>query len=77
MKEIEKLEDKNVPLLAKAWIHNSEILGVTREGNLVVVAKIIGEQEDSIFNPIPEVRKRSQRKPKLNTNDTSEETKPE
>ena len=54
MKDIELLEDKDVPLIARAWIHNGEILGVTRQGDLLIIAKIVGEQEDSVFNPIPE-----------------------
>ena len=63
MNDIERLEEKDVPMLAKAWIHNGEILGITREGKLMIVAKIVGEAEDSLFNPVPEVR-RSHRKKK-------------
>ena len=59
MKDIELLEEKDVPLIARAWIHNGEILGVTREGHLLLVAKIVGAQEDSVFNPIPEPPKKS------------------
>jgi hypothetical protein len=59
MKDIERLEEKEVPLIARAWIHNGEILGITREGNLLLVAKIVGEQEDSLFNPIPEPPKKA------------------
>ena len=29
MSEIGKLDDQNVPQVAKAWVHNEEILGVT------------------------------------------------
>ena len=59
MKDIELLEEKDVPIIARAWIHNGEILGTTRDGNLLIVAKIVGEQEDSVFNPIPEPPKKS------------------
>jgi hypothetical protein len=59
MKDIELLEEKEVPMIARAWIHNGEILGVTREGNLLIVAKIVGDQEDSVFNPIPEPPKKA------------------
>ena len=59
MKDIELLEEKDVPLIARAWIHKGEILGVTREGHLLLVAKMVGEQEDSVFNPIPEPPKKS------------------
>ena len=59
MNELNKLEEKDVPIIARAWIHNGEILGVTREGNLLIVAKIVGEQEDSVFNPIPEPAKKA------------------
>jgi len=31
---------------------------VTREGHLLLVAKMVGEQEDSVFNPIPEPPKK-------------------
>lgn len=76
MNEIQKLEEKNVPLLAKAWMHNNEILGVTREGDLMIVAKIVGESEDSIFNPVPEVKKRAPRKPRV-TNNVAPQLPPE
>ena len=58
MKDLELLEEKDVPLIARAWIHNGEILGVTREGHLLIVAKIVGAQEDSVFNPSPEPSKK-------------------
>lgn len=64
MKDIEILAETDVPLIARAWIHNDEILGVTREGNLLLVAKIVGESEDSLFNPIPEPRKKPRSRPK-------------
>ena len=59
MKDIERLEETDVPMIVRAWIHNGEILGVTREGNLLIVAKMVGEQEDSVFNPIPESPKKA------------------
>jgi hypothetical protein len=68
MSEIGKLDDQHVPQVAKAWIHNEEILGVTREGDLIILAKIVGESEDSIFNPIPEAKKRPPRKSQPKTN---------
>jgi hypothetical protein len=58
MSDIAQLEDTNVPLIARAWIHNGEILGVTREGTLLLIARIVGEPEDSVFNPIPESSKK-------------------
>jgi hypothetical protein len=58
MKDIERLEETDAPLIARAWIHNGEILGLTREGNLLIVAKIVGDQEDSLFNPVPEPPKK-------------------
>ena len=82
MSEIGKLDDHNVPQVAKAWIHNEEILGVTREGDLIMLARIVGESEDSIFNPIPDAKKRPPRKPQpkttssANTTDESEPTEP-
>jgi hypothetical protein len=51
MTDIEQLEDKDVPLIARAWIHNGEILGVTRDGKLLIVARIVGEQKDSSSIP--------------------------
>ena len=39
MKDIELLEEKDVPMIARAWLYNGEILGVTREGNLLIVAQ--------------------------------------
>ena len=71
MSEIGKLDDQHVPQVSKAWIHNEEILGVTREGNLIILARIVGESEDSIFNPIPEAKKRPSRKPQPKTNSTT------
>ena len=66
MKDLELLDEKQVPPIARAWIHNGEILGVTREGHLLLVAKIVGAQEDSVFNPIPKPPKKSRSHKKNN-----------
>ena len=42
MEQLEKLAvAEDVPLLTRAWEHNGEILGITTEGKLVVVARIV------------------------------------
>jgi hypothetical protein len=44
--ELAKLSvDANLPTLTKAWEHNGEILGITEDGNLIVVAHLMERSE--------------------------------
>jgi len=62
MNELEKLSvDENLPTLTKAWEHNDEILGITEDGDLIVVARLT-ERREARKAP-PQLVSRSRRKP--------------
>jgi hypothetical protein len=62
MNELAKLSvDENLPTLTKAWEHNGEILGITEDGDLIVVARLTERHEARKAPPQPVSRAR--RKP--------------
>jgi hypothetical protein len=44
MEPINKLQMGNVPTLSKVWEHNSEVLGIDENGDLVVVARLASNE---------------------------------
>jgi hypothetical protein len=44
MEPINKLQPGTVPTLTKVWEHNDEILGINENGDLVVVARLLGNE---------------------------------
>jgi hypothetical protein len=62
MNELAKLSvDANLPTLTKAWEHNGEILGITDDGNLIVVARLTQSSEAQRAAPQPVSRAKRRR----------------
>jgi hypothetical protein len=64
MEELKRLEATNVPTLTKAWQHNGEILGISTDGELVVVARLVVDEKETVFKTAPSARKRAPGKKK-------------
>ena len=44
MEPINRLQPGTVPTLTKVWEHNGEVLGIDENGDLVVVARLMGNE---------------------------------
>jgi hypothetical protein len=53
--------DEDLPTLIKAWEHNGEILGITEDGDLMVVARLTERRE--VRKAVPQSVSRARRKP--------------
>jgi len=63
MNELAKLSvDAHLPTLTRAWEHNGEILGITDDGNLIVVARLT-ERSEERQEPPQSVQRTRRRRP--------------